>query len=231
MNREETIKLTRYVKGACPQQAVDEFTPNIWHDLLKDLRLEDCRQAVVAIARRQPFVSPSEIRDEVARIRADRIGPAGPGLSPIPPPADPDDPKAYIAALREQQARIADGREHVPAIEAGEAAGYDGNPHVTRIRAQFDAERANSRRRKIEQDKADRAALQLHRRAVDHLLGLGDHGAAALEAARGHLLGEPQAALDFPDLTATPGVMDEHKVTIWAARATGLEGSCAPTAD
>ena len=48
MTPHETLLLTRYVKACCPQQAIDEYTPDAWHDLLGDLSLADCRAAVVA---------------------------------------------------------------------------------------------------------------------------------------------------------------------------------------
>jgi hypothetical protein len=217
MNREDTVRLCRYVKGACPQQAIDEFTPNIWHDLLGDLRLEDCREAVTAVARRQPFVSPAEIREEVKRIRADRIGPAGPGLSPVPPAADPDDDKAYRAELRAQRARTADGIEPLPAINAA-PADPEGNPHARRILAEFHARQDAARRRRAEEAMAERADLKRYRDAVDALFALDDHGAAALAQARQELLGDEQAAAGYPLLQALPGVMDEHRITIHAAR-------------
>jgi len=59
-----------YVNACCPQQAMDEYTPDAWHDLLGDMGLDECRAAVVAIAQRQPFVAASEIRGEVKRARA-----------------------------------------------------------------------------------------------------------------------------------------------------------------
>lgn len=67
MTPQESLVLVRYVKACCPQQAIDEFTPEAWHDLLGDLELADCRRAVTTVARRQPFVAPSEIRAEVSR--------------------------------------------------------------------------------------------------------------------------------------------------------------------
>ncbi len=57
MNRQETVALTRYVKACCPQQAIDEYTPDAWHDLLGDLDLDACRQAAARVVRRQSFVS------------------------------------------------------------------------------------------------------------------------------------------------------------------------------
>lgn len=59
--------LARFVKACCPQQAIDEYTPDAWHELLGHLELADCREAAVMVARRQPFVAPAEIIAEVAR--------------------------------------------------------------------------------------------------------------------------------------------------------------------
>ena len=82
MTPQETVLLTAYVKACCPQQAIGEYTPDAWHDLLGDLRLDDCREAAAAVAKRQPFVAPAEIRAEVRKIRDDRLA-----RTPLPPPA------------------------------------------------------------------------------------------------------------------------------------------------
>lgn len=74
MTPKETVLLTRYVKACCPQQVMDEFTADAWHDLLADLGLEECRAAVVTVARRQPFVAASEIRAEAKRARRETEG-------------------------------------------------------------------------------------------------------------------------------------------------------------
>jgi hypothetical protein len=109
----ETVVLTRYVKACCPQQAIDEYTPDAWHDLLGDLSAADCRQAVAAVARRQPFVAPAEIRAEVRRIRNDRLDRA---VLPAPPPELTDQPGRYRAALAAQVKRIADAHSLPRAI-------------------------------------------------------------------------------------------------------------------
>jgi hypothetical protein len=106
MTPDETLVLARYVKACCPQQTMDKYTPDAWHDLLGDLSFEDCRAAVVEVARRQPFVAPSEIRDGVKAIRSERLR-----VTPVPaPPAELlDDADAYRAYLRAAARRIADG--------------------------------------------------------------------------------------------------------------------------
>lgn len=113
MTPKEAVVLARYVKACCPGSQIDEYTPDAWHDLLGDLSLADCREAVVAVARRQPFVSASEIRAEVLRVRAERLK-----ETPVPPPPPEllDDPEAYKAYLRQSAKRIADGKPELRAI-------------------------------------------------------------------------------------------------------------------
>jgi hypothetical protein len=106
MTPQETLLLARYVKACCPQQAIDRYTPEAWHDLLGDLSLADCKDAVTAVAKRQPFVAPAEIRAEVRHIRDERLRF---GDDPAPPPELLDDPAAYNAWLRDHAKQIADG--------------------------------------------------------------------------------------------------------------------------
>ena len=116
MTPKETVLLTRYVKACCPQQQMDEYTSDAWHDLLGDLPLADCKAAVADIAKRQPFVAASDIRAEVTRMRHERIKDAG-GV-PAPPPELLDDPRAYGAALQAGATALADGRDPERAMQA-----------------------------------------------------------------------------------------------------------------
>lgn len=206
-----------------PNTAADQA----WAAALHDIPLDHDTLAAVARFYGTPethspgakWIQPHHIRTHRAAIRADRFGPPGPGLtSPIPPPHDPDDVPGYLRALRAQESRIAAGHEQVSAIEAGDTGGYDDNPHVQRIIADFKAEQDAAARRKAEQDAAERDGLRAYRDAVQVLFELPDHGEAALAAARGHLLGADQDAAGFPDLAATPGVLDAHKIAVHAAR-------------
>jgi hypothetical protein len=104
MTPTETVLLVRYVRACCPHQAMDEYTPDAWHDLLGDLPLADCKLAVQVVAKRQPFIAPAEIRAEVRRVRNERIA-----HSVIPAPDPELDPPAHRAALAESVRRAADG--------------------------------------------------------------------------------------------------------------------------
>lgn len=119
MSNAEAVLLCRYAKAACPQQAFDQYTPDAWSDLLGDLRFEDCKEALRNIVQRQPFVAPAEIRDEVKRVRAKRIGDYGP--LPDPPHGTDYNEAEYRAYLADTLRRIGDGeivsRHETPAFE------------------------------------------------------------------------------------------------------------------
>lgn len=68
MTPTEAVMLVRFVEALCPQQAIDEYTADAWHEVLGHLELAECRAAVTAVARMKPFVSPSEIIAEVAKV-------------------------------------------------------------------------------------------------------------------------------------------------------------------
>lgn len=104
VNAKEASVLCRYVKALCPQQQFDEFSPDAWFDLLGELSLELARVAARNVARRQPFVAPSEILGEVARMRklvGKRVGPA----VDVAEGDLPFDVAQYLAAMRRRAVR------------------------------------------------------------------------------------------------------------------------------
>ncbi|MCZ7413120.1 zinc finger domain-containing protein [Streptomyces sp. WMMC897] len=117
MNNQETATLCRYVRALCPQQKFDEYTPDAWHDVLRNLQLADCREAAARVARRQPFVAPAEIVDEVRVLHDERLA----GFVYEPPPGDSD--PNYLDNLRQQRAAVAAGHRPPvvdrPALPAG----------------------------------------------------------------------------------------------------------------
>jgi hypothetical protein len=211
MKPTEAVLLTRFVKACCPQQHIDDYTPDAWFDVIGDLDAADCREAVKAIVDRQPFVAPAEIRAEVRRIRNDRITAA-----PIPAPAT-DDPAEYIRQLKLHRKAVADGVVPPAAITAGDGAeGWD-NPTVRQIREQFDAVQSAARTRQEAERTTERKATRAYIDAQEVLLALDDLGEAAMAQARAELFGEEQAAVGFPLAAAAVGVTDQQKTVIRAA--------------
>jgi hypothetical protein len=110
MTRSEAVLLCRFAKACCPQQAFDELTPDAWFELLRDLRFEDCKEAIVKVVRQKPFVSPSEIRSHISSVRTDRIMRFGHIAPPSGMFAD-DDQEFHkeIAWINAVKRRVADG--------------------------------------------------------------------------------------------------------------------------
>ncbi|MFJ4009418.1 hypothetical protein [Streptomyces sp. NPDC090026] len=73
MTEEEAIQIAEYVAAACPAQRFNEYTPDVWGELLAPYTVDEARSAAIAVARRQTFVSPAEIITEIKTRRADRI--------------------------------------------------------------------------------------------------------------------------------------------------------------
>src|SRR5690606_36756241 len=92
------------------------------------------------------------------------------------------------------------------------------NPHARAVLAEFRAKEEAARRRRAAQVRADRESLRAYRDAVDATPAPPDHGAAALATARACVHGDTEAATGYPLLASLPGVMDEHKITIYAVR-------------
>ncbi|HXH77145.1 hypothetical protein [Nocardioides sp.] len=106
MNIPETSALLAMV-AANDRRTVGDIDVEVWHDALDDMPFEDCRAVVRAHVRQSlsSWLSPSDIRAGVKRIRADRVARA----VEMPPDADPDDVAAYLEALRDGRCRTASG--------------------------------------------------------------------------------------------------------------------------
>lgn len=107
MTPEEAAVLSAYAEQCAPQQKFNEFTGDAWGDLLADVRFVDAKEAVIAITRRSPWISPAEIIAEVKTMREKRIAEFG----PITPPAEVQDGNAaaYREWWKDVQRQIADG--------------------------------------------------------------------------------------------------------------------------
>jgi hypothetical protein len=100
----EMATLVRFVRALCPAQKIDEYTPDAWMLVIGDLEFADAEAAVKTLGRSQPFIAAADIATEVHRMRAKRLG----GWAETEPDVeDPDDWRAYIAALRDQRFKAA----------------------------------------------------------------------------------------------------------------------------
>ena len=116
MTPAETVLLVAYVKACCPQQAIGEYTPDAWHDLLGDLDLADCKEAV---AGRGQTPAVRRRSGDPRRGEADPGGPAGPHAAPGTLRDAADQPGRYQQIVAANVKRIADGLSVQRAIGAG----------------------------------------------------------------------------------------------------------------
>jgi hypothetical protein len=108
MNSQEAAALVRYVRATCPQQRVDEYTADAWHDVLYPFTLNEARAAIAAhVAAGNAFVAVGEIVAAVRRNRADRMS----RHTDPTPAADPDDPHAYKAEIAATRLAVATGQQ------------------------------------------------------------------------------------------------------------------------
>lgn len=108
MKPTEVVMLTGYLRAHFPSQPVDEYTTEALEEILAPFPAADCRQAVLNLADRgEKWCSPTQVREEVRRIRAKRVADYG----PIDPPAglDPDDVRGYQRWLQSTTKAIANG--------------------------------------------------------------------------------------------------------------------------
>jgi hypothetical protein len=107
VNSQEAAALVRYVRAACPQQRVDEFTADAWYDVLYPFTLDEARAAISAHIRAgNAFVAVGEIVTAIRRARADRMA----RHTDPTPTADPDDPQAYREELLATRRAVATGQ-------------------------------------------------------------------------------------------------------------------------
>jgi hypothetical protein len=119
VTEEEAVQIAEYVQAACPAQKFGEYTPDVWGEILAPYGVDEARAAVIAVARRQRFVSPAEIVTEIRERRAERIE-----LANIVIDGDPAHTGAEsAAALREIVRSAGDGLTGPSSIRASLGAG------------------------------------------------------------------------------------------------------------
>lgn len=78
MNLTEASKLVGAVKGLCPSQKVDDFTPAAWEMALAGITYRDALAALRVLAQRpaepgrSTYIEPGHIRWEVGKLRSER---------------------------------------------------------------------------------------------------------------------------------------------------------------
>lgn len=112
MTPAETAALLAFA-AAFDRRTIGEADVLAWQTVLTDIHFEPAKQAVTAhYATETRWIMPADIRQRVIANRSDTAADIqGPGLPAAIPDADPDDVHAYLAAVRQQRTRAADGTE------------------------------------------------------------------------------------------------------------------------
>lgn len=122
MRPTEMVTLCDWVQAIKPAQKMTEETPDAWYAVFGRLDFEQAKQAVLAIAARESWVEPHAIVAEVKRQRAKPLETVDTAM--LVPDADPDDPEAYLRALRDGAFRrdtpaLTSGQRDVAALVSG----------------------------------------------------------------------------------------------------------------
>lgn len=120
MNEAEIAKLLRFVHALCPAQKFDEYSPDAWELVLGDVPFDDAREALKKLGQQLRFIAPSDIAQEVRRVRNARAAQYTDYADTLPD-ADPDRPLDYIAALRAHNFRAASALPAHPVRQAIES--------------------------------------------------------------------------------------------------------------
>lgn len=99
------------IMAAYDYRRTDRTDDEAWFEVIGDLEFEDCKTAVIEHYKTSgDRMKPVDVRTKVKALRDERArvngAPVGAGGSAEIPDADPDDWRAYRAAIREQRIRI-----------------------------------------------------------------------------------------------------------------------------
>jgi hypothetical protein len=103
--------ITRGIKALCPAQRWDEYTPDVWLQVLRKVRYAEAAAAVERLGARQPWIGPSDISkavDAVHKWRIDRVNPMPNDVEGV----------SYLDELRTVRAAVAEGRMTAADVEA-----------------------------------------------------------------------------------------------------------------
>lgn len=115
MTPSQTAELLGFA-AAFDRRTVGKADALAWHTILADIDFTAAREAVAAhYAAETRWIMPADIRQHVINQRAATAADIqGAGLPAEIPDADPDDVPAYLAAVRQQRVRAAEGLKPRP---------------------------------------------------------------------------------------------------------------------
>lgn len=111
MESHELELITQGIKALCPAQRWDEYTPDVWLQVLRKVRYAEAASAVERLGARQPWIGPSDISKEVDAVRKWRVD----RVNPMPNDVEG---VAFLDELRTVRAAVADGRMSRADVEA-----------------------------------------------------------------------------------------------------------------
>lgn len=215
MTPEEVFDLLTQKIAPRDGRTVGKVDVAIWCEDIGGLNYADACEAVARHYRESSdWLMPKHVHDLVKRIRAERLADS----DRVVPAADPDDPKAYIAALRSNYRDLADGVPPRRAIAAGPVDAEQGADDVRAILSEFKARKAAAEAARRAEFEEARRVTRIFIDAQERLLGMPDLGAAVLAKAQEALFGDEQAAAGFPRAAQSTGVDDRQKTAILAAQ-------------
>lgn len=87
MNRKEVAAIVAYVSQLQPAQRFDDYTALAWFDVLGDVdaTVEQATKACAAVAKRERWIAPSDIREELLTILREANPPPRAAILQAPP--------------------------------------------------------------------------------------------------------------------------------------------------
>ena len=109
----DTARVLAAAQSLDNRRTVDEVVVASWHAIIGGLEFEDAVAAVHAhYSRTRDWIMPADVLAGAKLARRERMA----ALDKYAPDADPDDPQAYIRALREGRRRTDTGPHRLPSV-------------------------------------------------------------------------------------------------------------------
>jgi hypothetical protein len=188
MTPDESLNICRLAKALSPAQAMDEYTPEAWAVVLRDVSFKDAETALEQLGGEQEWIHVSHIVKRVKRIRDDRVKKHFANVQPPSGLSDAEYSDWYARTVKaiangdyepEPPARIEGHRDVIR--ELGQAQSID-----TALAAKPSREALERARLDKQAADADRKRAEDQRRAELERMRLEDQAARdAIHAAKG----------------------------------------------